>query len=154
MQELAIVSGVVVAFYTSFGTHFIQNDWSWRSVFLLQMLPAFILLGLSLFLPESPRWQGRDPARKAHVIQVIARLRSKPPTDPEVQAEYIDIRAQHELQQIRLRERHPQLFDHGDQPSGLKLELVAWADCFRGGCLRRTIVGAGVMFFQQLVRMR
>jgi hypothetical protein len=32
----------------------------------------------------------------------------------------------------------------------MKLELVSWTDCFKAGCWRRTMVGAGLMFFQQV----
>lgn len=45
-------------------------------------------------------------------------------------------------------ENHPTL-QGTDFWSSLKLELAAWADCFRGGAARRTWIGIMIMFFQQ-----
>jgi MFS family permease len=50
-----------------------------------------------------------------------------------------------------MAERHPTLAGNKDKSSLIKLEIVSWTDCFRAGCLRRTHVGAGLMFFQQMV---
>lgn len=36
LQELSIVTAVVVAFYITYGTRYIDSDWSWRLPFLLQ----------------------------------------------------------------------------------------------------------------------
>lgn len=37
LQELSIVTAVVVAFYITYGTRYIDSDWSWRLPFLLQV---------------------------------------------------------------------------------------------------------------------
>lgn len=37
LQELAIVTAVVVAFYITYGTRYISSEWSWRLPFLIQV---------------------------------------------------------------------------------------------------------------------
>lgn len=41
LQELSIVTAIVVAFYTTYGTRYITGNWSWRLPFLIQIgLPS------------------------------------------------------------------------------------------------------------------
>jgi MFS family permease len=49
LEEFSIVSGIVVAFWITYYTRFIQSDWSWRLPFLLQVVPAFVL-GAGIYL--------------------------------------------------------------------------------------------------------
>ena len=35
--------GIVIAYWTTFGTRYMAGEWSWRLPFLLQMIPGFIL---------------------------------------------------------------------------------------------------------------
>ncbi|KAK3071221.1 hypothetical protein LTR53_009034 [Teratosphaeriaceae sp. CCFEE 6253] len=120
-----------------------------RLPFLLQVFPGLVLgIGI-LFLPFSPRWlasKGRD--REA--LSSLAKLRMLSSTDKRVESEWYDIRAEVALQKEISAERHPALQD-GSRQSRLKLEIAAWADCFKPGCWRRTHVGVGIMFFQQFV---
>lgn len=37
LQELSIVTAIVAAFYTTYGTRHIQSQWSWRLPFLIQV---------------------------------------------------------------------------------------------------------------------
>jgi MFS family permease len=41
LQELSICTAIVVAFYTTYGTRYIQSDWAWRLPFLLQVRSVF-----------------------------------------------------------------------------------------------------------------
>ena len=53
LEELSIVTGIVVAFWITYGTRFMAGQWSWRLPFLLQLVPGLVLgLGI-LFLPFS-----------------------------------------------------------------------------------------------------
>ena len=53
LEELSIVTGIVVAFWITYGTRYMSGEWAWRLPFLLQMVPGFVLgLGI-LFLPFS-----------------------------------------------------------------------------------------------------
>lgn len=37
LQELSIVTAIVIAFYITYGTRYIQSEWSWRLPFLIQV---------------------------------------------------------------------------------------------------------------------
>jgi MFS family permease len=149
LEEFSIVTGIVIAFWITYGTQYMSGEWSWRLPFLLQIIPG-LLLGVGIFfLPFSPRWlasRGRDKES----LKSLARLRRLPETDKRVQQEWIDIRAEAAFHKEVSAERHPTLQD-GNMSSWIKLEIVSWVDCFRPGCWRRTHVGMGLMFFQQFV---
>lgn len=149
LEELSIVTGIVIAFWITYGAQYIDSEWAWRLPFLLQILPG-LLLGVGIFfLPFSPRWlvsKGRD--REA--LLSLAKLRQVPQTDHRVVQEWFDIRAEVALQREISAERHPFLQDD-KQAHRLQLELASWADLFKRGCWRRTHVGIGLMAFQQFV---
>jgi MFS family permease len=149
LEEFAIVAGIVISFWITYGTRYMAGEWSWRLPFLLQIVPG-IFLGLGVFLlPFSPRWlasQGRDQ----EALQALLRLRRLPESETRVYQEWIDIRAEAAFHKEISAERHPSLQD-GSTKSWIKLEIVSWADCFKKGCWRRTHVGMGLMFFQQFV---
>lgn len=129
---------------------YISGEWSWRGPFLIQILPGFILGAGIVFLPFSPRWlasKGRDQ----ETLQSLSRLRRVPQTDQRVRLEWFDIKAEVALQREALRERHPKLFLNESKGTKVKCEVVGWTDLFRKNCWRRTMVGMGIMFFQQFV---
>lgn len=152
LEEWSIVFGIVVAYWITYGTRYLASgttEWTFRFPFLLQILPAIILAVGIFFLPFSPRWlafKGRDEESLAS----LSRLRELPATDTRVRTEWIQIRAEVAFQREVQAIRHPNLLD-GSRKAGLKLELAAWLDCFRSGCWRRTMVGVGLMFWQQFV---
>jgi sugar porter (SP) family MFS transporter len=149
LQEFSIVFGIVIAFWITYGTRFMAGEWSWRLPFLLQMVPGLILGVGIVFLPFSPRWlssKGRD----AEALQVLGKLRGLPTTDSRIYQEWCEIRAEVAFTQEVNRERHPELQAH-TRANRIKLEIASWTDCFRHGCWRRTVVGVGIMFFQQFV---
>ncbi|KAF2768501.1 putative MFS monosaccharide transporter [Teratosphaeria nubilosa] len=148
LEEFSIVTGIVIAFWITYGTRYIASEWAWRLPFLLQMLPGFVLAVGILFLPFSPRWlasKGRDEES----LQALCRLRGQPSTDSRVQLEWFDIRAEVALHQELTAERHPHLQD-GSVSSRIRLELASWTDCFTKAW-RRTHVGMVLSFFQQFV---
>lgn len=148
LQELSIVTGIVIAFYITYGTRHMASDWSWRLPFLIQMLPAVVLGAGVPFMPYTPRWlcqQGRDDQS----LKTLAMLRQLSEEDDRVQQEWYEIRSEityrHEIE----RERYPTLQD-GSVVSRLRLQMNNWADCWRHRGWRRTQVGVGLMFFQQV----
>ena len=154
LEEFAIVTGIVIAFWITYGTQYMDSEWSWRLPFLLQMIPGFLLGVGVLWLPFSPRWLVAK-GRNAEALKSLVRIRGLPAEDKRVQAEYFDIKAEARLQQVTLRERHSSCFCEGEKkPSTtgrrLKLELLSWGDLFSKGCWKRTQAAAGMMFFQQV----
>jgi SP family galactose:H+ symporter-like MFS transporter len=53
LNQLAIVTGIVVAYYVDY---LFANSGNWRIMFISAVAPSVILLVALLFLPESPRW--------------------------------------------------------------------------------------------------
>ncbi|KAJ5766122.1 uncharacterized protein N7511_003738 [Penicillium nucicola] len=147
LQELSIVTAIVVAFYITYGTRYIPGEWSWRLPFLIQMVPA-IFLGVGIpFLPYSPRWlagRGRDE----EALQTLCKLRGVSETDERVLREWVDIRSEVAYCKELSATRHPKCQD-GTIFSRFMLHVWSYLDCFRKGCWKRTHVGIGIMFFQQ-----
>ncbi|KAL9092423.1 MAG: hypothetical protein Q9159_000931 [Coniocarpon cinnabarinum] len=155
LEEFAIVTGIVIAFWITYGTQYMSGEWSWRLPFLIQILPGFLLGIGTLFLPFSPRWLV-SKGRNAEALKSLIRIRGLPADDKRVQAEFFDIKAEARLQRVALRERHGSCFRDGeDEPSStsrkLRLELLSWSDLFGAKCWKRTQAAAGMMFFQQFV---
>ncbi|KAL4880266.1 general substrate transporter [Aspergillus karnatakaensis] len=149
LEEFCIVLGIVIAYWTTYGTRFMAGEWAWRLPFLLQMVPGFILLAGVVVLPFSPRWlasKGRDD----EALQSLSKLRRLPETDHRIQQELLDIRIEVRFHQELNAEKHPKIQGPGAAMT-VRRELAGWADCFKSGCWRRTQVGVLVMFFQQFV---
>ncbi|OKL61010.1 hypothetical protein UA08_03585 [Talaromyces atroroseus] len=147
LQELSIVTAIVVAFYTTYGTRFIDGPWSWRLPFLIQMIPAVVLAVGVPFIPYSPRWlvgRGRDE----EALAVLCTLRSLSSTDERVLREWCEIRSEAAYRKELSAERHPGLQD-SSYYSRVMIHVHSYLDCFRKGCWKRTHVGIGLMFFQQ-----
>ena len=148
LEELSIVLGIVISFWITYGTQYIPSHWSWQLPFLLQIIPGLLLGFGAIFLPFSPRWLA-SKGRSDEALTNLAKLRCLPKTDARVQREWLEIITESKFQQGILAERHPKLVN-GNALAKLKLEFSAWLDCFKSGCWRRTHVGAGLMFFQQV----
>jgi SP family galactose:H+ symporter-like MFS transporter len=65
LNQLAIVTGIVVAYYADY---LFSGSNNWRAMFISAVIPSILLLIALIFLPESPRWlaaRGQfDDARK------------------------------------------------------------------------------------------
>lgn len=149
LQEFSIVFGIVIAFWTTYGTRYMPSEWSWRLPFLIQMIPGLILGVGIMFLPYSPRWLS-SKRRDAEALEVLSRLRRLPPTDSRIYQEWCEIRAEVAFTREVNAEKHPEL-QEPTRANRVKLEIAAWGDCFKHGCWKRTVVGVGIMFFQQFV---
>jgi SP family galactose:H+ symporter-like MFS transporter len=72
LNQLAIVTGIAVAYYVDY---LFSGSANWRAMFISAVIPSILLLIALIFLPESPRWLAShghfDGARK-----VLHRLES------------------------------------------------------------------------------
>lgn len=119
-----------------------EGSISWRLPFGLQLVSATILGALIQFFPYSPRWLAMQD-RYEDCLSSLCKLRRLPPDDERVQAEYQGILAEVKFQAVMQERRHPGL-------RGVKLEVAQWRDLFTKKRWKRTAVGAGVTFFNQL----
>ncbi|PVH78286.1 general substrate transporter [Cadophora sp. DSE1049] len=141
LESISIVSGVVIAFWITYGTQYIASEVSFRLPLGLQMVCATIV-GVGIhFFPYSPRWLTLV-GRNEECLASLSKLRRLPPSDPRVQKEFKGIVAEVEFNKLVLAQRHP-------GASALKLEVHSWLDIFDRKMWRRTVVGCGVCFFQQ-----
>ncbi|KAH8691358.1 putative transporter [Talaromyces proteolyticus] len=141
LESISIVSGVVIAFWITYGTQFMDGEASFRLPLGLQMVCATIL-GVSIhFFPYSPRWLTLV-GRNKECLESLSKLRGLPATDSRVQMEFKGIAAEVEFSKSTLAKRHP-------GASRIQLEVFSWLDLFDRKMLRRTAVGCGVCFFQQ-----
>ncbi|KAJ5398996.1 hypothetical protein N7465_009485 [Penicillium sp. CMV-2018d] len=81
--------GAITSAAVTYATIGIANSWSWRVPCLLQMsYPLFQILGLLMFVPESPRWLV-SKGRKDEALAVLGKYHANGDTDDElVQYEY------------------------------------------------------------------
>lgn len=87
IYQLAITLGILGAYVVGYAF-----DENWRWMFAMGAVPAVLLFAGIFALSDTPRWlamRGRsDEARAA-----LAKMREKPATDPQVKAEFEEIRA-------------------------------------------------------------
>lgn len=138
LEQLAIVSGVVFGFWFGFGTRNMDGSISWRLPLGIQLIPG-IILGLGcLFLPPSPRLlvlQGKlEDAKKS-----LAYLRQRDADDPVLREELLSMR----LEALLLSRTS------SETPAKSTSIVSAWSVLFSKKYLRRTMIGVGMMFFQQ-----
>jgi len=84
LNQLAIVTGIVVAYYVDY---VFSGTGNWRAMFVSAVVPSVILLVALVFLPESPRWLAAQ-GRLDEALGILSRVE----TSEE---------AQHDLQELR-----------------------------------------------------
>lgn len=75
-----------------FGTHY-TNDAQWRGPLAVQALPLIILVPITLFLPETPRWL-ISKGNKEQAMTVLRRLHGSSNSEDFIQGEYQEIEEQ------------------------------------------------------------
>lgn len=150
LQELSIVTGIVIAYYITYGTRHIQSQWSWRLPFLIQIIPALVLVSGVFLLPYSPRWLAQK-GRDQESLQVLAKIRQLSTTDPRVQQEWYEIRSEVAYRKEVAALKHPNLVHSPKRSSRIWIEVQLYFDCWKMPIYKRTQVGVGLMFFQQFV---
>lgn len=84
--------GAVFVAWIAWGTSQADNEWSWRSITLLQGLPSAIQLSLIFWVPESPRWL-ISKERYEEALSMLAFYHAEGNhNDPTVQFEYQEMK--------------------------------------------------------------
>lgn len=133
VYQWAITIGLLVASGVDQGCKDITDRSSYRIPIGLQFIWAAILAGGLFLLPESPRYYVRCN-RMDDALRSLVRVRGQPGTDPAIQAELAEIKANFEYEK--------------------QIASTSWSDCFKGGLstrgnLRRVIIGVFLQMFQQ-----
>jgi hypothetical protein len=136
----------------TYATRLIPSELSFRLPFMLQTIPALLLLTLLAILPESPRWLTMQKGREGESLQVLSKLRGRGREDERVQAEWIGM----VVESVHCGSVSPPLAaSRGEYKYGkwdrVRTELDGWRRLWNDGVRERTLVGVGVMFFQQMV---
>ena len=100
---------------------------SFRIPLFLQLFPASLLALGTLLLPFSPRWLASQ-SRDTETLAVLAKLRQCSTTDPAVMQEWREIKVEVAME---------------------KDTSTTWTEMWHGRIRRRTLIGVGIMFFQQ-----
>jgi sugar porter (SP) family MFS transporter len=70
LNQLAIVTGIVVAYYVDY---LFSGTGNWRAMFISAVVPSVVLLVALVFLPESPRWLATQ-GRLDHAMRILCRV--------------------------------------------------------------------------------
>lgn len=87
-----LIAGYMLSTWVDYAFNFaLPNKISWQGPFIIQIVLSFILLTMSFFLPETPRWLAKN-GFMAESLQTVADLHSNGDTQAEhVQATFVEI---------------------------------------------------------------
>ncbi|BCS29590.1 sugar porter family MFS transporter [Aspergillus puulaauensis] len=124
------IAGYMLSCWVDYGFNFLlPSEMSWRGPFIVQIALSFILLAMSFFLPETPRWLAKNGFMEES-LQTVADLHSNGDTN-----------AQH-VQHVFLEIQEAVIYE-------TNLGKSSWTEMFTR-YRKRTIVGITVQMFAQL----
>ncbi|KAL2857028.1 putative MFS sugar transporter [Aspergillus pseudodeflectus] len=130
IEYTTLIAGYMLSCWVDYGFHFmLPSEMSWQGPFIVQIVLSFILLAMSLFLPETPRWLAKNGFMKES-LQTVADLHSNGNTE----AEHVQL-VFREIQEAVIYETN--------------LGKSTWTEMFTR-YRKRTIVGITVQMFAQL----
>ncbi|KAI0012427.1 general substrate transporter [Xylariaceae sp. FL0662B] len=107
LQGTVTILGVVIAYWTDYGTSFYESSFQWRFPLAFQAVFAVFLVLQIIGLPESPRWLAAHD-RHEEARSVISAILDKPVDDDAVGKTLLDIQSglEEELKNgpVRLKE--------------------------------------------------
>ncbi|ORY53992.1 hexose transport-related protein [Leucosporidium creatinivorum] len=155
IQQLAIVTGIMISFWIGYGTNYISetNSASWRVCLAIQGVPALLLCFLCVFyLPYTPRWLAGE-GRFDEAVESLAWIRNRPIDDELIKIEMLEIRAEAAFEAEINAERYPWLVNSNKSAWVLKaqLQLLTFGRLFTTLHMFKRTATAGLMqFFQQM----
>ncbi|CCE66064.1 hypothetical protein TPHA_0O00950 [Tetrapisispora phaffii CBS 4417] len=132
--QFSVTFGIMILFYIGYGCSFLDSSASFRITWGLQMVPGFILLVCTFFIPESPRWLG-NKGNWDECINVITRINN---TTKDTMTEEVALQVEEMKQAVNE--------DVANSDFG-------YIDLFKKKTIRKTIVGMSAQMWQQLCGM-
>ncbi|GAB7364595.1 hypothetical protein MBLNU230_g5401t1 [Neophaeotheca triangularis] len=125
-----LIAGYMLSCWVDYGFNFLlPSAMSWQGPFIIQIILSFLLLVMSFYLPETPRWLAKQGFMQES-LQTVADLHS----NGDIEAEHVQ-RQFLEIQEAVRYER--------------SLGSSSWGEMFTR-YRKRTIVGITVQMFAQL----
>ena len=124
--------GLMLAYWINYGFFYQQSSLQWRFPLAFQAVFAIYCIGLTTFLPDTPRWLLRYSSSPDKGVAVLAKLRGKHVDDVDVQQEKKEI-----WDAIEIESR----------------EEGTWLDLFRSAGIsadKRFYLALGIQFMQQM----
>lgn len=92
IEYTCLIGGYMLSCWVDYGFNFMLPDkMSWQGPFIIQIILSFILLAMSFFLPETPRWLAKNGFMDES-LQTVADLHSKGDVNAEhVQQVFLEI---------------------------------------------------------------
>ncbi|KAL6719049.1 hypothetical protein ACLMJK_003284 [Lecanora helva] len=131
-QLTTMLFGLMLAYWINYGFFYQQSSVQWRFPLAFQMVFAIYCIGVTIFLPDTPRWLLRYGSSPDEGARILARLRDKAVDHPSVQKEKNEI-----ADAIKI-ESH---------------EEGSWLDLFRDAGIavdKRFYLALGIQFMQQM----
>ncbi|KAG6330207.1 hypothetical protein ID866_8883 [Astraeus odoratus] len=143
LEQLAIVFGVVVGFWTGFFTRNLVGSASWRIPLALQLLPGVSLCLGSFLLPPSPRFlvlKGRLGDAMRSLAKLRLRTAEEAESDPLLRLELLEMEVT-----VALEAQSSAAKGQDKNESW----MATWKHLFHREYVDRTLIGVMIMFFQQ-----
>jgi MFS family permease len=92
IEYTCLIAGYMLSCWVDYGFNFMLPDkMSWQGPFIVQIILSFILVFMSFFLPETPRWLAMNGYMQ-ECLQTVADLHSNGDTEAEhVQEVFLEI---------------------------------------------------------------
>ncbi|KAK6222276.1 hypothetical protein LQW54_000976 [Pestalotiopsis sp. IQ-011] len=130
IEYTCLIAGYMLSCWVDYGFHFMLPDpMSWQGPFIIQIILSAILVLMSFFLPETPRWLAKNGFMQES-LQTVADLHSNGDTE-----------ARH-VQDVFLEIQEAVVYE-------AELGKSSWTEMFTR-YRKRTIVGVTVQMFAQL----
>lgn len=123
LQGTVTILGVVIAYWTDYGTSFYSTSFQYRFPFAFQAVFAILLIVQVIGLPETPRWLVAHD-RHEEARGVIAAIRGMPLDDVDVGRTLLDIQTGLEQEHAEGPFRFRELFTWGEVQNLRRLLLI------------------------------